>query len=119
MDSMDGIDLQDSFVLGWEVSENQFSIQLEASIWPSSVHYAEPKANEYTCYKKAVLTFSDFSSISCVNGQSAIEPTTDIDGSIDYGNIDSFIKTESGFFISACFGNVSISNGKVVLNVCT
>ncbi len=116
---MDGIDLQDSFVLGWEVSENQFSIQLEASIWPSSVHYFEPKPNEYTCYKKAVLTFSDFSSISCVNGQSAIEPTTDIDGSIDYGNIDSLIKTESGFFISACFGNVSISNGKVVLNVCT
>jgi len=116
---MDGIDFQDSFVLGWEVSENQFSIQLEASIWPSSVHYVKPKPNEYTCYKKAVLTFSDFSSISCVNGQSAIEPTTDIDGSIDYGNINSLIKTESGFFISACFGNISISNGKVVLNVCT
>ncbi len=119
MDSMDGIDLQDSFILSWTVSENEFSIQLEASIWPSSVHYTKPKPNEYTCYKKAVLTFSDFTYIESVKEQSEITPTTDLDGSLDYGNIDSFSKTESGFFISACFGSVTIKSGKVVLSVCT
>ena len=119
MDSMDGVDLQDSFILGWTVSENEFFIQLEASIWPSSVHYTKPKPNEYTCYKKAVLTFSDFTYIESVKEQSEITPTTDLDSSLDYGNIDSFSKTESGFFISACFGSVTINSGKVVLSVCT
>lgn len=119
MDSMDGIDLQDSFILGWAVSENEFSIQLEASIWPSSVHYTRPKPSEYTCYKKAALTFFNFSHISSVKEQTEITPTTDLDGSLDYGNIDSFSKTASGFSISACFGNVTVISGKVVLSVCT
>lgn len=119
MDSMDGIDFQDSFVLGWSISETELSIELEASIWPSSVYYQPPKLNEYTCYKRATIAFTGYSSIVGLIAQKDVQPSKDLDGSLDYGNIDSFSKTNNGFVISGSFGNVTINSGKVVFSVGT
>ena len=39
--------------------------------------------------------------------------STDPDGSIDYGNIDSLIKTESDFELTGEFGNVKVEGGQL------
>ena len=109
----EGIDLNDSFVLEWQSSEDELVLSIEASIWPSSQHYEEPKENEYTCYKKAQLFFSKCKSIAGIKAMAQAESITDLDGSIDYGNIDSLTKTDEGFNLIGEFGNVQIQGGKL------
>jgi len=119
MDIFRGIDFNDSFVLGWTSNEVEITFKLEASLWPESPHYLEPKSDEYTCYRKCEIQFTNFTSYSGLLEQDAINPTKDLDGSIDYGNIDTFIKTNHGFKVVGEFGNLNIVNGKVQLKFYT
>ena len=45
--------------------------------------------------------------------------TTDLDGTIDYGNIDSLLKTSSGFEVEGDFGSVVITGGELKFEVHT
>ena len=113
MDIFKGIDFNDSFVLGWCSNETEITFKIEASIWPESPHYLAPKPDEYTCYRKCEIQFTGFTSYSGLIEQSLINPTLDIDGSFDYGNIDSLIKTNQGFKVTGEFGNLEIISGRV------
>lgn len=113
MDIFKGIDLADSFVLGWNANETEITFKIEASLWPESLYYLQPKSDEYTCYRKCEIQFTGFTSYSGLIEQSLITPTIDIDGTSDYGNIDSLVKTNHGFKIVGEFGKLEIINGKV------
>ncbi|MDT0581713.1 hypothetical protein [Brumicola blandensis] len=119
MNSMEGIDLQDSFVLDWSESNSELVFQIEASVWPGSKHYVEPKESEHTCYKKASIRFFDFDSISGLKSKSEVVQSSDASGELDYGNIDSFSATSRGFLLDGDFGNVLVTGGKVVFTVHT
>jgi hypothetical protein len=114
-----GINLNDSFVLSWSLERSRLSIYIEASIWPESKYYSKPKKNEYTCYKKAVLSFVGVESIEGLKPIDTVHSTTDLDGTIDYGNIDSLLKTSSGFEIEGDFGSVRIKGGELKFEVHT
>ncbi|WP_077286396.1 hypothetical protein [Cognaticolwellia aestuarii] len=110
MNRLKGIDLADSFVLSWSVDDT-FSIVIEASVWPESKFYFKPPNGEYTCYRKAILIFSGFSQCVGVREMSSCIATRDLDGSLDYGNIDSFKKTDNGYEISGDFGDIVVLGG--------
>ena len=114
-----GIDLNDSFVLGWSKGEDRLSFELEASIWPESKFYTEPKENEYTCYRKAFLSFVGIDSIQGLKPINTVATSTDPDGTIDYGNIDSLSITSSGFEVEGNFGSVTIKGGELNFEVRT
>ena len=114
-----GIDLNDSFVLNWSQEGSRLTIDIEASIWPESKYYSEPKKNEYTCYKKAVLSFIGVESIQGLKPIDAAHSTTDLDGTMDYGNIDSLHSTPNGFEVKGAFGSVKIKGGELVFEVPT
>jgi hypothetical protein len=114
-----GIDLNDSFVLGWSQSEDHLSFELEASIWPESEFYTEPNKNEYTCYRKAFLSFVGVNSIQGLKPINTVATLTDPDGAIDYGNIDSLSITSSGYEVEGNFGSVTIRGGELNFEVCT
>ena len=116
---MEGIDFQDSFVLDWSLDSDQLVFKIEASIWPKSKHYTKPQNSEYTCYKKASLQFLNFKSIIGLKDKENIQQSTDASGSVDYGNIDSFTVTETGFSIAGDFGTVNITGGEVVFAIHT
>jgi hypothetical protein len=103
-----GIDLNDSFVLNWACENNQLTFELEASIWPESEFYYKPKEGEFTCYRKATLRLANAKSINGLKYIDSVIPTSDPDGSIDYGNIETFIQTTIGFKLSGEFGDVSV-----------
>jgi len=108
-----GIDLNDSFVLGWSLEPGRLVFELEASIWPESDYYIAAKPNEYTCYRKATL---EFVGINEVHGLLPIESVCfaqDPDGSIDYGNIDVLVKLESTYQVFGDFGEVEIIGGEL------
>ncbi|MEN9999753.1 MAG: hypothetical protein RI922_2743 [Bacteroidota bacterium] len=91
-----GIDLEDSWILGWSYYKEELQIEIELSIWPESPYYEEPLNGNYTCYKLGQLIFHDVKTIKGFFELENIEPTIDPDGSKDWGNIYGLSKTKTG-----------------------
>ena len=119
LSEFEGIDLNDSFVLSWEQSSDKIVFKLEASIWPQSAYYSKPKPNEHTCYRKATLTFSGTKEVNGLRPMETVKPTIDPDGTSDYGNIDSLIKSSNGYSIIGEFGAVKILGGELEFRIHT
>ena len=110
IDELAGVDLEDSWILGWHYDSEQqhLGIELEASLWPGNPHYENPKPDEYTCYKKAVLTFEGVEDLKGLPKQEEVRPNHDPDGSVDFGNIYGFRFGEDGAFsFETDFGEIS------------
>ena len=112
IDVFKGIDLNDSFVLNWSHEGNQLIFYLEASIWPGSKYYTGVKKGEYTCYRQATLAFVGINDISGLLPIETAASTTDPDGSVDYGTIESFQAFDGMFELSGDFGKVKILGGE-------
>lgn len=117
MDEFTGIDLQDTFILDWQLTGSVLEFNLEASIWPSSQFYSAPKPNEHTCYKFAKLQFVEFENIEGLLSLETAKYTVDPDGSKDYGHFDSLEKTAAGFLLAGDFGTVSIKKGSMKFEI--
>lgn len=92
-------------------------MELEASIWPDSELYLQPKPKEYTCYRRITLVFSGFTEVKGLMDIAFVEGTVDADGTTDYGNIDTLSKITSGFLLSGSFGDVEVVGGSARLAV--
>jgi len=114
-----GIDLNDSFVLDWSFENNCLCFELQVSIWLESKYFVKPKLNEYTCYRKAILQFVNTVSVLGLKPKSAVMSSTDPDGSIDYGNIDTLQVVDGGFELIGDFGNLKISGGELRFEIHT
>ena len=114
-----GIDLNDSFVLSWVQEADLLRFELEASIWPDSVYYSKPEDDEYTCYRKATLMFRGVQSTVGLKPIDSVPSTTDPDGTVDFGNIETLSQTENGFQLSGDFGSVNIVGGELRFEVHT
>ncbi|WP_330149770.1 hypothetical protein [Shewanella xiamenensis] len=119
MEVFKGIDLNDSFVLDWSYENNRLCFELEASIWAESKYYVEPKLNEYTCYRKATLQFVNTVSVTGLKTKSAVMSSIELDGSIDYGNIDTLQVVDGGFELTGDFGHIKISGGELRFDIHT
>ncbi|GIU34406.1 hypothetical protein TUM4644_35640 [Shewanella colwelliana] len=117
MEVFKGIDLYDSFVTSWNVDGSGLSFELEVSIWPESTYYSAPNENEYTCYKTGVLRFFGYSHVKGLLGQNKVRSSRDPDGSVDYGNVEYFAKSECKFEIHGEFGKVVISGGEFLFEI--
>ena len=119
-----GVDLEDSWVLGWHFnsSQNQLVFDLEFSLWQGNKHYETPLHGEYTCYKRGCLIFDEITSIHDLLPMNAVKPTIDPDGSIDYGNIEGLRHIGEGIYkfggnVAKDFGEVSVKCGYVRLEI--
>ena len=117
MNIFKGIDLSDSFVLSWSQKENELIFNIEASIWPESKHYQEPKTDEYTCYKSACIIFKNTSKIIGLLKMDEVKPSIDGNDETDYGNIDSLELIGGNYLIEGDFGNVTISGGEIQFEI--
>jgi hypothetical protein len=113
MELFKGIDLNDSFILNWTIEKNVLCFEIEASIWPESRYYYEPKVNEYTCYRKATLKITKINRITGLKPFEQVVSSTDPDGSKDYGNVDTLSRTENRYELSGDFGLVEIEGGEL------
>lgn len=102
-------DLEDSFVIGWESSDETFFIDLEISLWPGHAEYEQPQKNEFTCYKKARLIFRNPRNLSGLLAMSDVVPTSDPSGTPDYDTIEDFNVGDFEYHLSGEFGNVTFS----------
>ena len=104
-----GIMLEDSWVLSWVRFNDSLVFDVEFSLWPEHPQYENPKANEWTCYKRGKLIFEGISSIQGLLDIELVTPTVDPDDEHDYGNIEHLEELASGeFAVVGDFGDVRI-----------
>lgn len=109
MNEFRGVDLEDSSVLSWYDAEHALVFQIEASLWPGHPDYVEPPESDWTCYKKATLSFPAVERVDGLRQMYEVTPTADPDGSIDYGCIDALQRNKDGsYLLCGNFGDVTI-----------
>src|SRR5690606_15402008 len=112
MTEFDGVDLEDTFVLGWQHDPEAQSLRfdVEASLRPTHPRYRQPKPGEWTCYRRGALTFTGVTGVKGLRAQEQVRPDRDPDGSTDYGSLDALWQEgPSSFRIAGRFGDVEVS----------
>jgi hypothetical protein len=80
--------LEDSWVLELRRTSTGLVFELDAHLTSEHPQHGPPALNEWACYRRGHLTID--SDRPAVLVRSETRPTTDPDGTIDYGNIDTF-----------------------------
>ena len=118
--TFDGVELKDSFILGWHFDSavKKLIFDLEVSLWQGNKYYTPPVNGEYTCYKRGTLVFDDVKSIDGLLPMDVVKHTTDIDGSIDCGNVESLrYGGDNTYKVDGDFGQVSVNCRDVRLEI--
>ena len=116
IEAIEDILLEDTFVLSWDRSADFLAFQVLASLLQSHPTASPPASGEWACYKRGVLRFSGVTSVYGLQPQDSVAPTTDPDGSVDYGTIDSLAQVGPGVYcIAGEFGVVTVAAREVSL----
>lgn len=105
--------LEDSYVLDIFENKEERSITFSMDLILVKNHplFTFIKQGEHYCYKKANIVFTEVESVSWI--EKNIQPIVDVDGTIDFGNIDTFIVLTTGYQLCGEWGEVII-NSKAV-----
>jgi hypothetical protein len=103
-----GVDIEDSFVLRWELCGECLVIDVEASLWPGHPSYEQPINGNHTCYKPARLVFPSVREVSGLRSMPEVVPSRDPDGSPDYETIDTLEGAGFHYQVIGDFGTVSL-----------
>src|ERR1700741_1985131 len=100
---------EDSFVLNITETPNSIIFQMEVVLLPDHDLYETPKPGEAHCYKDARLEFNNISNLKWV-GKNLDFISIDANNETDLGNIDSFYKNESEYFLEGDWGKIVITS---------
>lgn len=119
MPELAGVDLEDSWVLGWryDAPAGRLTIEVEASLWPGHPAYEPPAAGEHTCYRRATLTFEGVASVSGLRTQSGVPGHLDADGTRDYGSVDGLEGADRVFRLAGEMGDVTVAAAVLRLRI--
>ncbi len=105
---LDGVYLEDSFLLDVRQVRNTIEFFLDVVLRESHNNYQPPQAGEQYCYRRAHLVFRDvvranWTDLSFVGALDGDEET-------DFGNIDEFIIRDGNFCLAGEWGQVQITS---------
>jgi hypothetical protein len=111
MPEFDGIDLGESWVLGWTLDSNRLQFQLDVVLVPGHPLYAPPPPDELACYRSGTLLFPEAVEVIGLPSVDDVRPAIGADGVSDYGHLDWLESTESGYRVTGDFGEVLVRSG--------
>ncbi len=105
----DGVDLSESYVLGWQLAPAELVFQLDVALTLTPEHrlYASPRAGERTCWVRGALHFAEPSFVQGLREPSIVPGATDATGARDYGNIDGLSWADGEGHVFGEFGDVT------------
>lgn len=109
----ENIYLEDSFVTGIYELDGTLVFNLEVILTEPHPKYYKPLEGEMYCYKKAKLLFSNVTNTKWE--QVRMLPSIDTNNEVDFGNIDKFVFNNSEYYLTGCWGEVTIECGAVDL----
>ena len=115
LSGLEHIYLEDSYVLGIYERSQSLEFNLEAVLTEDHNLYHSPQPSEQYCYRSMKMTFTDVSSIEWLVQKNICNK--DPDGSVDFGNIDSFMFDEESYTLSGDWGEVRILGGTLLVDL--
>ena len=118
MPVFDELDLSESYILSWVQSNGRLQFGVDFVLAPGHPAYQPPTQDEWACYKRGTLNFSNVRSLNGLPEMAAVRHAIDATGERDYGHFDSFTEVRPGSFtIAGDFGvaYVEADNPSVVL----
>jgi hypothetical protein len=110
MPEFNGIDLSESYVLGWSTGGGELRFELDAVLTPAHPKYSIPPPHEWACYRRATLVFPEVTLIRGLASLDDVRASVDAAGELDYGNIDTLEALEHGYRIVGDFGDVLVES---------
>jgi len=104
--NLQGVYLEDSFVLNILESPGQLTFKLEAVLTPEHPSYHEPQPGQQYCYADGDLKFTNVSRVEWV--KRTTNRYRDAAGEEDLGNIDSLILDGDTFVVEGDWGEVRL-----------
>jgi hypothetical protein len=105
--------LEDTYVLNIVEEPTRLIFTLDVVLTEGNPLYQVPSIEEQYCYRKALLEFSGVEKIIWISRH--LHPFTDATGSVDYGNIDIFYKSDFTYHLEGDWGSVDIESSECIL----
>ena len=105
--------LEDTYVLDIVEEPTRLIFTLDVVLTEGHPLYQVPSIEEQYCYRKALLEFSGIKKIMWISRH--LQPFTDATGSVDYGNIDIFYKSDFTYHLEGDWGSVDIEPSECIL----
>ncbi len=110
IDAFGDILLEDTFVFSWCRGADSLTFQVLASLLQSHPEASPPQGGDWACYRHGQIQFTGVSAVAGLLPQESVVPTTDPDGSMDFGCIDELSLIRSGEYrIAGEFGVVTVA----------
>lgn len=110
------VDLEQSFVLSWQVDSASLLIDIDVLLIPEHPFYERPRASEKSCIRPAIIEFPCCSALSI--GDSAPGSIAEIAEGIGHGAIKGLQRLVDGRFeIQGDFGTVLVSAERPLLKL--
>jgi hypothetical protein len=103
---LDGVYLEDSYVLTVIERPRALTFTLEAVLTPDHPRYRPPRPGDQYCYANATLTFPDVSAVEWI--RRSPNRYVDASGEEDLGNIDSLTTENGTYHVDGDWGEVRI-----------
>ena len=112
-----GVDLTESFVLGWSLKGDTLLVDLDVLLEPGHAFYERPRPAEKVCIRPAVLEFPHCDAVQ-VDDRAASTDIASTVASLAGGRIESFCVFNDGVYeMKGGFGSVVLDAERPVLRL--
>lgn len=112
-----GVDLSESFVLGWTVEGDTILVDLDLLLEPGHAFYEAPRPAEKVCIRPAVLEFPHCDAVQ-VDDRAASTALESVVASLAGGSIEGFCVFNDGVYeMKGSFGCVVVDAERPVLRL--
>ncbi|MDC7674568.1 hypothetical protein [Asticcacaulis machinosus] len=107
--ALEHVYLEDSYVSDIAEVGDKLVFNLSAVLTESHWHYQKPKLGERYCYSAGSLCFSNIATIEWSRKTLDAARSVDPDGTVDFGEIDSFLVCDDRYHLEGSWGCVHIT----------
>ena len=108
--------LEESWVLDVEAHPGTLVLRLELVLLPDHPAYTPPPSTDAYCYRSGTIRFDGIERLTWFHGR-LVYRSTDPDGSIDYGTIESFECAPDEFRLAGSFGRIEVQARAVTVEL--
>ncbi len=103
---LSGFLLEESYVLDIQAGPSSVRFALDLVLTPEHPEYSDPASGEQYCYRRGRIEFLGVRRLRWT-AQGA-PPARDVSGELDYGNIDFFSYSDSGYELEGSWGRMEL-----------
>jgi len=104
--AFEGIDLTESFVLGWQRG-NDLVISMEFCLCEDHPQYRTPPPGEWACFVRGFIQFLHLKALDGLPEMDAVKGAVDATGERDFGHIEGIGFANGDFWLECEFGTIS------------